>query len=539
MSLFSSMTDGELVEALRAGNTDAFEELVQRYQAHVYAMAYSLVSNWADAQDITQEVFIRAHSKLEQLREPERFAAWLRPMTFGVAKNWLRAFRPQRYSQISGQTDGASEWDIPDVLPGPSEAAETREITQAVLSAIVSLRAKYRLPLLMFHLDGLGYEKVAAFLELPVGTVKSLINRAQQQLPAALSAVLKGKVEPMVEEALRAYRLPADFARIVNDLTGQWWNSLKPSQEAVETAAKEEAQLLDSLQAKLGEISEWAMAVRKSMPTWGFEACSHRWLEGLEECLGMIAQERHWESKIGHCGDVPATVGPEALRRVAAAQQWLDGLAPADEMARQVFDWLGSPTPAKQEAARCFVEITRTAFAEGGQAAAALGQEWRKRAEGSEILGRMFYGDGLDNGLRSACGFQTINRLDIFLRMIGGDDTRLEETRWFCNTQLRYLLRDDPRRATRTHAYLWGLYAFLSSRDEAWAAREHPRYQADIVHVLRTLGQGTPITPLRRWLVGSLLSTTKFWYQRTLNFIGREEAPVELLRVPVLDAATL
>ena len=79
----------------------------------------------------------------------------------------------------------------------------------------------------------------------------------------------------------------------------------------------------------------------------------------------------------------------------------------------------------------------------------------------------------------------------------------------------------------------------MSSRDEAWAAREHPRYQADIVHVLRTLGQGTPITPLRRWLVGSLLSTTKFWYQRTLNFIGREEAPVELLRVPVLDAATL
>ena len=77
--------DGELVRMTLAGDHDAYRELVGRYQGHVYGLAYSLVGDWAEAQDIAQETFIRTYSNLDQLRSPERFAAWLRRVAFGVA----------------------------------------------------------------------------------------------------------------------------------------------------------------------------------------------------------------------------------------------------------------------------------------------------------------------------------------------------------------------------------------------------------------------------------------------------------------------
>ena len=96
-------TDGELVQQARGGDKDAFAELVARYQGHVYGLAYSLVGNWAYAQDIAQETFIRAYANLDQLREAARFPAWLRRVSFSVAMNWVKAHRPQRHRQIDGR----------------------------------------------------------------------------------------------------------------------------------------------------------------------------------------------------------------------------------------------------------------------------------------------------------------------------------------------------------------------------------------------------------------------------------------------------
>ena len=84
-----TQTDADLVGRTRGGDREAYGELVARYQGHVYALAYSLVDNWAEAQDIAQETFIRAYVNLERLREPARFAGWLRRVTFSVAMEWI------------------------------------------------------------------------------------------------------------------------------------------------------------------------------------------------------------------------------------------------------------------------------------------------------------------------------------------------------------------------------------------------------------------------------------------------------------------
>ncbi|NLW49598.1 MAG: sigma-70 family RNA polymerase sigma factor [Candidatus Brocadiaceae bacterium] len=165
----SDVTDAELVSRVLSGDQDAYRELVSRYQGHVYGLAYSIVDHWADAQDIAQEVFIRAYSNLDQLRDHTRFAAWLRRVTFGVTMNWLKAFRPGLFRHL-GHLSGPDGLDVPDFRPGPPEIAEKKDLADAVLGAVHSLPPRYRIPLTMFHLGWLSYRKVAEFLDVPLGT---------------------------------------------------------------------------------------------------------------------------------------------------------------------------------------------------------------------------------------------------------------------------------------------------------------------------------------------------------------------------------
>lgn len=207
-------TDGKLVKHTLAGNHEAYKELVARYQGHVYGLAYSLVGNWTDAQDIAQETFIRAYANLTQLKDPARFAAWLRRVAFSVAMNWLKAFRPGLFEQLDSRV-GLDHLDIPDFDPGPLEVVEKRDLAEAVLKAIQSLPRKYRVPLTMFHLDGLSYQKVADFLDIPLGTAKSLIHRAKVKLKPALSAYAGEQISPVVQDVFNEHKLPTDFAKKV------------------------------------------------------------------------------------------------------------------------------------------------------------------------------------------------------------------------------------------------------------------------------------------------------------------------------------
>ena len=125
---------GDLVRRTLAGDKEAYGELVARYQGHVYGLAYSLVGDWASAQDVAQETFIRAYCNLDQLREPEKFPAWLRRVTFGVAMNWLKTFRPGLFKHLDGKVD-LDSLEVPDFRPGPAEITEKRELAEAVLKA--------------------------------------------------------------------------------------------------------------------------------------------------------------------------------------------------------------------------------------------------------------------------------------------------------------------------------------------------------------------------------------------------------------------
>jgi len=97
--------------------------------------------------------------------------------------------------------------------------------------------------------------------------------------------------------------------------------------------------------------------------------------------------------------------------------------------------------------------------------------------------------------------------------MIGGDMSQAGERHGVCNGQMAYILRDDPERFTTTRGYLWGLYAYLVGHDEGWLRLNKPECAGSAVYALNAaLKPGEP-TPLRRWLVASMLKATKIWCQ--------------------------
>src|SRR5918992_3988673 len=177
--------DATLVPLARAGNAQALSALVAKHARATRAIAYSVVGDWAEAEDLSQEAFLRAFRNLDLLADPAKFAAWLRRLTFGVCIDWVRTFRPSLF-RLETVHDEIATLGAPSRAPSPLEHVEQLELTERVMRALAELPPRYRTPLTLYHIDGLSHDKVARALDIPVGTVRSLVARARRKLASAL-----------------------------------------------------------------------------------------------------------------------------------------------------------------------------------------------------------------------------------------------------------------------------------------------------------------------------------------------------------------
>ena len=182
----SDLSDAELVTAARDSTTsagDAFGELVRRYQRMVYAVALSLV-HAGDADDVAQDAFLRAFRNLDLLADPAKFGVWLRRITFGVSIDHVRAER----ARVANQAELDDESDVvAGTDPSPLDQLQQREIARRVLAAMDRMPARYRVPLALYHIDGLSHAKVAHTLGVPEPTARSLVARARRKLARLLA----------------------------------------------------------------------------------------------------------------------------------------------------------------------------------------------------------------------------------------------------------------------------------------------------------------------------------------------------------------
>ena len=190
---------------------DAFNELVRRYQRMVYALALSLVRP-DDADDVAQDAFLRAFRNLDLLADPAKFGVWLRRITFGVAIDHVRADRARgragAYKLTGPIGDESAIPEQADDAPSPLQRIERDEVAGRVRAAMDRLPARYRVPLTLYHIDGLSQAKVARTLGVPESTVRSLVGRARVKLARLLASA--PEVHDMVD--------PRDPARNATDV---------------------------------------------------------------------------------------------------------------------------------------------------------------------------------------------------------------------------------------------------------------------------------------------------------------------------------
>jgi RNA polymerase sigma-70 factor, ECF subfamily len=180
-----------LVERSRRGDMEAFGALVAETEAYVYNLAYRILGNVQEAEDMTQDVFVRVWRALPEFRADCKFTTWLYRIVMNTSLNRQRQLRAEL--QIVDHTDALDDLALPKETSDadPSAAAIDRETVAALWAAVERLSAKYRLVIALFYQEGLSYEEIAELLALPLGTVKSHLNRAR----CALGKVLRTRKE--------------------------------------------------------------------------------------------------------------------------------------------------------------------------------------------------------------------------------------------------------------------------------------------------------------------------------------------------------
>ncbi|MBM3235107.1 sigma-70 family RNA polymerase sigma factor [Candidatus Poribacteria bacterium] len=194
--------DELLVKKAIEGDRYAFGQLIEKYQNAVYGLAYHLVRDSAEAQDLCQEAFLQAYLKLQQLKQPAKFASWLKRITANICKMWLRRPKPELVSWEELKED---ELQV-------DASYEAEEIKQDVREAIDALSEKNRLTITLYYIDGLTQKEIGDFLGVPLGSIKSRLHEAKKHLRKELTE--RGYFAPvttMVKESLQAEKLPDDF----------------------------------------------------------------------------------------------------------------------------------------------------------------------------------------------------------------------------------------------------------------------------------------------------------------------------------------
>ena len=188
-----------LIEACRAGRTEAVGVLVQRYQDRLYPTMLRLTGSADDALDLLQDAFLRAFEKLDSFHGESSFYTWVYRIAVNLA---LSGRRRRRSLRVGGFDRGESSLD-PAADPAstdPSLPLERRERDALIQGALNALADDHRAVVVMKEYDGLRYEEIAATLGVPVGTVRSRLHRARLELRDRLKDVVALDPSPLAAE---------------------------------------------------------------------------------------------------------------------------------------------------------------------------------------------------------------------------------------------------------------------------------------------------------------------------------------------------
>lgn len=173
------MTETELINNIRTGSEESFDQLMQMYQTHVYNVAFSYTKSSESAMDISQDVFMKVYKNLARFRGESQFKTWLTRIAYNESYNWSK--KNKKYMQMENLNDFDGSMEQKDEVL----AEENRTI---LLRSLYELNTRYRLAVVLRYFENYSIREIATVLECSEGVVKNMLFRSLQKLKHYLKA---------------------------------------------------------------------------------------------------------------------------------------------------------------------------------------------------------------------------------------------------------------------------------------------------------------------------------------------------------------
>jgi RNA polymerase sigma-70 factor (ECF subfamily) len=190
----AQLVEIDLIRRARTGDLEAYDDLVKRYQERIYATIYHMTSNHEDASDLAQESFIKAYQALKSFKGGSSFYTWLYRIAVNKTINFLKQRKNRNHMSLN-DLDFNAEHD-PDLVAlvsenTPRRAAGLSELQEKLNAALLKLSEHHRLVVILHDVQGQSHEEIAKVMDCNIGTVRSRLFYARQQLQGFLSDYLK------------------------------------------------------------------------------------------------------------------------------------------------------------------------------------------------------------------------------------------------------------------------------------------------------------------------------------------------------------
>lgn len=189
---YQDLTDQEVIARARDGIEAAYRELIGRYQRPVLSLIYRLVRDRELAEDLTQDTFVKVLNALHRYDPQYKLSSWIFRIAHNTAIDQLRkkelatlSLDGSPHAETSDEIE-ASSFTPASTTENPEEYTASREIGQEIEAALAELRPEYRTAIILCHVEGRPYDEIAEIMELPLGTVKTFIHRARNELKQSL-----------------------------------------------------------------------------------------------------------------------------------------------------------------------------------------------------------------------------------------------------------------------------------------------------------------------------------------------------------------
>lgn len=183
-------TDEELIARFQQGDLHAFDLIVQRYKEQLLNFVYRFLGNQEQAEDILQETFLRVYRNRHAYRRVARFSTWIYTIAGNLARTELRKRNRRRLFSISDMGVEDKDYEVSDEVYNPEAHVDTILHEEVIQREINRLSPKFREVIILRDIQELSYEEISKILRIPIGTVKSRVNRARLRLQARLQKLL-------------------------------------------------------------------------------------------------------------------------------------------------------------------------------------------------------------------------------------------------------------------------------------------------------------------------------------------------------------